>query len=771
MPIPMDTTPFHENFRRTRRGLWLLAAAATGGVAGAAWPRAALLGHWLYWSHDLFPDDAGPADSAWPGFGLAAWAAVAAVVLLAVLGEVRKRPRQPVGRSAAWLVLVGALAVLSADIFGQMATRVRFPMDLLLWSESSFLQDMIKLNKGHCPYSPPDRNNSFVYNPGAPMVTWAVSRLCGRYGDLAFGRWIQVAAALLACGLAWLAARALAEPSTPAGGEGDTPTAGLAPAAGWGVALFVLTAGLNPVTSPFVDLLHTDALALLGCAGGLAALAFRWRVAPGRWLWLAAPVPMLALLVKQTGSVVWLGMIVGVVIQERTLRPALRFALASGLPLAALALVLTVWSRGWWTFWTVTVLAKQPMNVPAGVRTNAAVILPLGPLALACAGWLAWGLRRPVDDRGRAFVSTLVYTGLLAASAAVTTFKVGTCGCNHWGPAALGLVALTAAVVRRLVAFGLDPLCRRAAVLVPVGLLVAAALLHRTARPLPGAEEYRAAALLRQTFAQTDPARTLLDHGSLLYLERGVLPIDRCNSVLELSLGGVRTVDPVVDRIMDKKYQRIMIHDEWGLHWYNQVSCAVMIAYDLKARLPGSRRRSIVSYLLSDLLVFEPRSDEVRRQQPPFVLTTEPAVGVTTGRIPDDVRVRFSRPMDPATVTPHSIYVMGQKGNQPVPIGPAKVHYEAETRTAVITPTARLKPGIYWIVMTDAVRDLRGQSFWPGWYCGWFEVERFLWYGYARRSASAEQALSQLMWRTSARDLSTAHDSQARRPAPSRTRR
>ncbi len=712
-----------------RRGTILLAAALVGGVAGAIWPRAALLARYLYWAPTLFPDDVEPAESLWPRLGLASWAAIVAVILtILVMEERRARPIKDQGSllsPAAWFILIGALTVLLADVLGQMAARVRFPVDLLLWSEGPFVQDMIKLNRGRCPYSPAELNNSFVYNPGAPLITWAISRLCGRTTDLAFSRWIQVGFALVACGLAWVSTRALVRPL-----PGDAPSDGpwLKPVVVWGLGLFVLAWGLNPITGPYLDLLNADALALLTGTAGLTALALRPRSDSSRWFLLATPVPMLALLAKQTGGVVWLGMVLGVWIQERAVRAAARFGLVSGAYIAALVLTLTVWSHGWWSFWTIKVLAKQPMVAEIGILMNRPVLPSLAPPMLAIAVAVAMERRRAFAVRGRTFLSMLLYATLLGGSALITTCKFGTLGANHWGVSALGIATLGTAVVGRALSSSNNH--RMLKLAAPLGLLVAIGLHHRMIRPQPGPEEYRSAALFRQVIAQTDLDKTLIDHGSLPYLERNIIPCDRSVPIYETVTGGVDHVDGTVNRIYSQKYRNIICHKYPQMGWYLQMQGAIGIAYDVKAQFPGARRRSVVSHLLGDFVVFEPKPAEAMQQQPTFVLTTSPVVGQRTGRAPSRVNVRFSRPMNPLTLTPDSVYLVAldpDRGVSKWPEDATDLRYDVSSHSVEIATPSFLWPGCYSIVVTDAVRDLAGQQVWPGCFSGRIDVNRFRW--------------------------------------------
>lgn len=736
---PVTTAEARQGSTRARLAPRVLAALG-GGLAALAWFRAGVVGRWvsqgLGAAWDRVREATGVTEVPSLAVGGVLGGALAVTLLLAIRREPRGRAtagaaaadtRVP-SQSPAWYFVIGALAVAVVAILTAMAARARYPLDLLLWSESSFLQDMLKLHQGLCPYQSADDNNSFVYNLGAPLVTWAIASACGGYRSLGFCRWLQIAFSLAACGLAafslWQLTRRESEVRRRV-----TPMA-------VALGLFTVVGVLNPVTAPFVDLLHNDALVLLTCAAGLAALASYGQMPRTWWFVLAVPLPALAVLMKQTGYVVWVGLVAGVAIQERRLKPALGFALASGLLIASASAALAVWSHGWWSFWTVRVLSKQQIVWSLGIAIAKLAVPALAPLAVICAGCAVWAARRWRTDRARTYLAVLLYGALLTGASAATSFKYGTAWSNHWGAACLVMVTLGAASVA--LALGVAdgwPSGRWANAAAAAWLLFAAAALHQWDRNVPTPDHYRYAAHLNQAFRAKAPERTLLDHGTVMYLLCDVVPRDRGNTVLEAVGGGLGKLDATVDRIMGQQYDRILIHDKYGPVWYGRdVMRAVEKAYELKARIPGvpgaGRTDYLLGYLMTDVLVFEPKPLPPAGEAPAFVLLTDPGAYSATGRPPQEVRVRFSRPMDPATVTGDSVRLLVSDRRKPSPtlrpVPASAVRFEAQSNSAVITTPAALPAGLYWIHVTDTVRDDRGLNISGKSYRAPFTIERFV---------------------------------------------
>ena len=119
--------------------------------------------------------------------------------------------RMPWSRVAAWATVVAAGAA-SARFALELAKRALFPWDLLIWSESPFMTDMLKLASGASAFGPPADVNSFVYSPGLEYLCYALLAPFGSALDVRFSRSLSMAfgfaaALLLAClVLRWVSA-------------------------------------------------------------------------------------------------------------------------------------------------------------------------------------------------------------------------------------------------------------------------------------------------------------------------------------------------------------------------------------------------------------------------------------------------------------------------------------------------------------------------------------------------------------------------------------
>ena len=77
---------------------------------------------------------------------------------------------------AALLAAVSFLAIASlVYVFGFL----RIPVDLVSFSESPFVDDIIKLRLGAPIYSPVADNNTYPYTPGTQILTYGIAQLLG----------------------------------------------------------------------------------------------------------------------------------------------------------------------------------------------------------------------------------------------------------------------------------------------------------------------------------------------------------------------------------------------------------------------------------------------------------------------------------------------------------------------------------------------------------------------------------------------------------------
>jgi hypothetical protein len=101
------------------------------------------------------------------------------------------------------LILLATFCVLLASVyFYRVSFYILFPADILIWSESDFVNDILKFSTGYPIYSSFENNESQVYPPGAQIITFYLAKLLG-YGKSIFSyRLIQMGFALITAFLA-----------------------------------------------------------------------------------------------------------------------------------------------------------------------------------------------------------------------------------------------------------------------------------------------------------------------------------------------------------------------------------------------------------------------------------------------------------------------------------------------------------------------------------------------------------------------------------------
>ncbi len=114
-----------------------------------------------------------------------------------------------------WILVALLCAAACATAF-QMSAYLALPSDLLSFSESPFVDKILRIKLGEPVYSPPQDNSSYPYTPGAELLVYGVSKLAGQEDSIPFYRVVQfsfvVLAAIIATLLCGLLARNLLTP-------------------------------------------------------------------------------------------------------------------------------------------------------------------------------------------------------------------------------------------------------------------------------------------------------------------------------------------------------------------------------------------------------------------------------------------------------------------------------------------------------------------------------------------------------------------------------
>lgn len=495
--------------RAAARGDWrLLPGLSALGMAG-------VLAFVIAVIHRTFGDR--PATAFGLVAGACAFLALSAPV--AVLLQERRRVRP--SELAIALLLGSALAILGVALYS-LGAQVVYPGDFLIWSESDFVNDVIKLRTGYPFYSDEANNESLVYMPGAPLLTYLLT-LAWAVPPIPVMRGLQLA---IAIGGAVVAVLCLRELAVLAGVRTARHRA-------WdALALVVMTLiATNHLTNEYVATLHNDALTLLLSAVSYWVL-LRYANTRDRGLLAAMVVLVCAGYFVKQSLAAWAGLFVLYLVLFDTPRRWRRAVAVTGAAAVGIAtIVLTCWLL-WgdaFFYWTLTVLRVHPHSPLRAVQHafDAWIFFAIG-----IAGALILLPRHGGSDR-RLLGVWLCW--LLFLSAEAWTSGVAWMH-NHMGPGSLlaGVWLLLGVRVLWDRYVGDDaspaPLARwmHGGIAAVLGLMVTAGL-HVVRPPVDplGPDARRYAAEIAREFDGLPAERVLLDAGSWLYLPSGTVQKDR----------------------------------------------------------------------------------------------------------------------------------------------------------------------------------------------------------------------------------------------------
>jgi hypothetical protein len=268
-----------------------------------------------------------------------------------------QRARVVPGRLAV-VVLATVVTLATATTLFWISGQVFYPADVLIWSESDFVNDILKLRVGYPLYTSQLNNDSFVYTPGAQILTWLLSSLVGQGDSVVAYRVVQVGFTLAAAGFGMLCCRSLL---LVARGR-DAVTDMRLWSAVWLPALFLVAS--NSLTNPFVQNLHNDSLAQLIAVVGFWLL-LRYTLSPSTWVLVAmAVLPGVSFLVKQS-LIIWGPLYVAYFLfldRPRSWRRIIGFGAASLATLIAVVAGCFAVFGPEFKYWTFDVLAKHSVS-------------------------------------------------------------------------------------------------------------------------------------------------------------------------------------------------------------------------------------------------------------------------------------------------------------------------------------------------------------------------------------------------------------------------
>jgi hypothetical protein len=492
-------------------------------------------------------------------FAAAVIAAPPALYLLA-------RRRAADARKLGLIVLATVSVVLVAIYLFQVSFQVRFPADVLIWSESDFVNDILKLRAGYPLYTAEVNNDSFVYPPGTQILTYLLASLSGQPTSIPMYRAIQLGYTLLAVVIAFLCCRKIL-----ALRSGDRPIE-YSPL--WGVIwlplLFLIAT--NSLTNPFVQYLHDDATALLITLLAYFLLLHYIERRQLGTLALMALLPAVGFWFKQSLTI-WIAFYcihLALFDRPRSWRRVLLFALTSiAAAFLSVRLGYVLWGEhfGYWIF---TVLGSHGVS-PLRSFQHLLDVWPYVAIGLFGGYVLLRGkaLPRLLSPWliGLALILLQIYTSGIAWMI------------NHIGPGSLiAGVWFLAALARlwplraRLAPAGAWPVAwlRTGMVVGVTGLLLSGlGVVRIPLQPIPD-DAYRYLRDIEQEFEGYPADRVLLDAGTWVYLDDQVVMKDRAPSIGERGYSQTGDFSGILQRIEQRYYAKILVRN---LHtpdfWYD----------------------------------------------------------------------------------------------------------------------------------------------------------------------------------------------------------
>ncbi len=584
---------------RTPLATWGIGAAALAAAVPVAWLLSRL--------ESAFPDPERRVLATAVMFLLLLVAPPAAYVLR------RRRSAEP-GQTAL-LLLVPATVLMCGTWLYSTLPAILFPADILIWSESDFVNDIIKFRTGYPLYTDERNNESFTYPPGAQLITYALAALARKPTSVPAYRIIQVCFVLGALALASACCQKLARIS---GLSVAGPASKLWPVL---TVPLLFLAATNPLTNPFTHNLHNDALSLLVCAAAYYVLLNYVLCRSRSCLFAMIVLPGIGFAVKQS-LLVWLPLFVlylAAFDRPRSLARVLT-VLVAGSAFAALLIAAgyLLWGEPF-RYWVLTVLGAHGVSPLRGFRH----LLAISPyVAAGLVG--AWALLR-----GAALPALL---GPWFVWLLLTLTEIYSSGIawmmNHIGPGSmLAMVWFLVALQRiwpallRPVARSTTWLCWFRAALTTVGLLLLFGGMGFIRVPLPAIprEAYDYVTQIERQF-QSAPARSiLLDAGSWIYLARGVVMRDRAPCIGERGYSHTGDFSGVLKRIERRHYAKILVRrlhspDFWYDHFLWPKSSGIreklLDHYEEIERIPAgwqTQPTETPPYLFDEVSVLVPR--------------------------------------------------------------------------------------------------------------------------------------------------------------------
>jgi len=508
--------------------------------------------------------------------------------------------------------------------FYHIKPYVFLPADILMWAETNFVGDIIKIRIGAPIYTDPIDSNAGIYAPASPLLTYAISWIIGRPTSIITWRVIQLGFVFFAALIATVCCRILHRLAYP---HYQTPFRKT-----WLVFAFLalFLSATAPRTSGFVHCLHADALALLvSMISFWTMLHYLKRPSWGRMV-LMAVCPALGYLTKQF-LISWFAVMFVVLLLDnpKNIRRLFLFIGTGGVFLGiAIGVCYLLWGDSF-IFWTFKIMGGGRSKIAFSVqgfhvslvRSLDHVIRAWSEIVIGVAG--GWLILRGDNIRklGPLWVGWIV----LVCSEAYTS-GAGWGALYHFGPAVvIGTVWLFSALPRfwawnERTADGTfsNLLMWTRACLGIIGVLTLFIAMNvlptgdkngpRYWYRRPSPDIYRYISDIEKEFDSFPMEKVLLDIGNWIYLSQSVLAKDRAISLGDQAPNGIyENFDMMVSRIRNKTYLKILVRDfhspfflyDWT-YWERPsgVKKALLKHYQEVRIIPAAEREALLSPII-----------------------------------------------------------------------------------------------------------------------------------------------------------------------------
>jgi len=478
------------------------------------------------------------------------------------------------------LVALVTISVLMVSIYlYRLSFVLVFPADFFIWSESQFVNDILKFRIGYPLYTEGGNHESFIYPPGAQLITFLMAWMIGKPTSIFVYRMIQVVFTLLTAVVAVVCCHRMMDinPSNRQD-NGRWP---------WGIlwlpVLFLMAT--NSITNAFVHHLHNDSLALLVAVTAYYLLLKYELTRDMRVLAMMALIPALGFLVKQS-LVIWsLLYFAHLAMFEfpRSMRRILTFVLISFSGYVfVLASCYFLWGKHFF-YWTFTVVRARGGDV--ALMRSFQHILDAWPYFVI---GLVGGAMIIRDKKEKAFLSAWIIWIILILSEAYTS-GIGWTR-THMGPGSvIAGIWFLSAISKYWPLHGADESeevlvrtwLRTSVSVVCIGLLFSGlGMLRIPTKPFPVEDAYRYVREIEKEFQGEDVKNVLLDVGTWVYVGDQVIKKDSAIPIGDQGFSETHDFSGFKKRLQERRYSKILVRnlhrrDFWYDVWFWRKSSGI----------------------------------------------------------------------------------------------------------------------------------------------------------------------------------------------------